>query len=119
MTQLTNAEVRLERAFRRLGTRNPMCACCPENYPHALELHHVAGQTHHDDTVILCRNCHRKLSDAQIDRSDWTAPDPRIETIGHYLCGLADLFRLIAEALATFGEWLLGQRAAIEPETVR
>ena len=38
-----------------------------------------------------------------------------LATIGHYLLGLADLFRLMAEALAEFGRSLLDR--ANDPQT--
>ena len=58
---------RRQRAIERLGTRNPKCAHCGEADPLALELHHIAGQAYDRATVIVCRNCHRKLSDLQKD----------------------------------------------------
>lgn len=101
-------EARLERAFRRLGTRHPSCVTCGENYPHALELHHIGEQAHHDDLSIVCRNCHRKLTDAQKDRLAVRADNPTDEIIGRYLYGLADLFRMIADTLTQFARELLG-----------
>src|SRR5690606_18555480 len=73
---LTDADRRLERVYRRLGTRTPACTCCSESYPHALERHHIAGRAFHDDEAIVCRNCHRKLSDPQIDRENLDCMDP-------------------------------------------
>ena len=58
---------RLEKQFRRLGTRNPVCVGCGEADPYCLELHHAAGRKHDDDVVIVCRNCHRKLTAKQRD----------------------------------------------------
>lgn len=108
MTILTPEDARLERAYRRLGTRTPSCATCGETYPHALELHHIGEQARHDDLSIICRNCHRKLSDAQVDRQTVNCFDDRSEMIGRYLYGLADLFRMIADTLTTFARELLG-----------
>ncbi len=65
-------EDRLERRYRKLDTRNPACVCCGHNDPFALELHHIAGCKHHDDLAIVCRNCHRRLSDNQLDHPEDT-----------------------------------------------
>lgn len=106
--KLTNKDVRLEKVYRRLGTREPVCVICGENYAHALERHHIAGVEYHGDEAILCRNCHRKLSDPQIDRQDIDEMDPWLETIGRYLCGLGELLALVAATLIKFGQELLG-----------
>ena len=58
-------ERRRQRALERLGTDDPCCAICAENDWRCLELHHIAGQAFDDTTMIVCRNCHRKLSDMQ------------------------------------------------------
>tara|TARA_R110001606_G_scaffold76472_1_gene176850 strand:+ start:1134 stop:1499 length:366 start_codon:yes stop_codon:yes gene_type:complete len=102
-----DADTRRENAYKRLETRNPSCAGCGETDPRCLELHHIAGQAQHDDLATVCRNCHRKLSDAQYDRTETDAAHPTMEMMGNYLMGLADLFRMLAERLAEFGEWLL------------
>lgn len=114
-TKTPDREARREQALKRLGTRNPSCVVCSENDPLCLELHHIAGQKHHDDLSIVCRNCHRKLSDQQRDHPvDTPRQHPTMATIGHYLLGLADLFRLLAASLVQFGTWLieLGQPPA-------
>lgn len=102
-----NRAIRLERAHERLGTNAPQCIHCGENYAHCLEEHHIAGRAMHDDVVIMCRNCHRKLSDAQKDHPQTQSKSPNpLEVIGRYLLGLADLFRLIVERLDQFGRTL-------------
>jgi hypothetical protein len=80
-----------------------------------LELHHIAGRRHGDDLAIVCRNCHRKLSDKQRDHVspglvESVAPPANI---GHYLLGLADLLAMIVEALRKFGAWLIAQPSPI------
>ena len=67
---------RLEKQYRRLRTRNPMCLGCGESDPFCLELHHLAGQKTHDDVGIVCRNCHRKLSNEQCDHAIWAGSNP-------------------------------------------
>lgn len=106
---MTPAEKRLERAYRRLGTRSPICVMCGEKSPHVLERHHIAGRLF-NETAIICRNCHRKVSDPQKDRHGLETFSPDETVIGHYLCGLADVLAAIAVTLKTFGERLLGIR---------
>jgi hypothetical protein len=105
-----NPADRLERQYRRLGTRNPACLNCGESNPFCLELHHVAGKKHYDDTGIVCRNCHRKLTDQQndhIQQSNAVREHP-FAHIGHYLLGLADFLIMIVNALREFGKTLIG-----------
>lgn len=106
-------EDRLERHYRRLGTRDPKCVTCGKrdpDHPEIYELHHV-GKRSHEDVVIECANCHRQLSERQKDHSPHRHSQPigMMATIGHYLLGLADLLAMIVEALKAFGAWLLGQ----------
>lgn len=103
-----NRSIRLERARERLGSNEPRCLHCGQDDPICLEAHHIAGRSYHDDTVIECRNCHRKLSDAQKDHpaSKSSAPHP-LEQIGRYLLGIADLFRLLIKRLDEFGRSLI------------
>ena len=107
-TQKLDSEDRLEQRYRKLGSRNPVCVCCGYDDPHALELHHIAGQKHDDDLSIVCRNCHRRLSDQQLDHpEDLPVQETSLATIGHYLMGLADLFRMLADRLVEFGKHLI------------
>ena len=101
-------DARLERRLAKLGSRNPVCVLCGEDNPFCLEQHHIAGQHHHDDLSIICCNCHRKVTEQQKDRPGAFVPAEYPISIGHYLCGLADLFAMLAETLKRFGEWLIG-----------
>lgn len=105
-----DADDRLEQQYRRLGTRNPVCLGCGELNPFCLELHHLAGQKHHDHVGITCRNCHRKTTDQQHDHIPPSATEPsgQLATIGRYLLGLADFLLMIVEALRDFGRTLIG-----------
>jgi hypothetical protein len=58
-------ETRRQKAFERLGTDQPICACCGETDWRCMELHHLEGEQFGKTLVTVCRNCHRKLSDAQ------------------------------------------------------
>lgn len=103
-----NQSIRLERAHERLGTNTPCCFHCGEDFAHCLEKHHIAGRAIHDDVVITCRNCHRKLSDVQKNHPQPMIKFPnQLEVIGRYLLGIADLFRLIIERLDQFGRALI------------
>jgi hypothetical protein len=101
---------RLEQQYRRLGKRDPSCLGCGESNPFCLELHHVAGQKHHDAVGIVCRNCHRKLTDQQHDHTP-SATEFRGQdaAIGHYLLGLADFLLMVVNALRKFGKKHIGE----------
>jgi len=113
MTKLLDEEDRRQQRLRRLGTQNPICVACGETHPGVLELHHVAGRKHSDDTALVCANCHRKLSDKQRDHvpPGMAKTGSELTHIGHYLLGLADLLAMIVEALRKFGAWLIGSSA--------
>ena len=109
MPKKRDAEDRLQQRLRKLGTENPICVCCGESYPFALEQHHIAGQKHSDDLAIVCANCHRKLSDQQRDHVPPGSGEPEglLAKIGHFLLGLADLLALAVDALRNFGRLLI------------
>ena len=58
--------------------------------------------------VPMCRNCHRKLSDAQKDhpRRVGIPPSP-LEKVALFLLGLGDMLHLIADRLKQFAGDLL------------
>ncbi|MBY0612138.1 MAG: hypothetical protein K2P80_08130 [Beijerinckiaceae bacterium] len=105
-------EIRRQRALDRLGSNTPRCMHCGECNPHCLEAHHIAGCAYDDETVIVCRNCHRKLSDKQKDHPGPASipPDP-LDRMGHFLLGLADLFRMLVGRLEEFGRDLIARAA--------
>ncbi len=113
-------EARRQRAIERLGTKNPTCAFCAESDPIVLERHHLAGRAYDEDTIIVCRNHHRKLSDRQNDHPEKIAePADALEVIAHFLLGLADLFEFLIDKLREFAGQLIEQadpnRDNIEP----
>lgn len=101
-------ETRKQNRLERFGTNAPRCGVCGEADDRCLEAHHVAGRKHDDATVLVCRNCHRKVSD---DQRDYPAFDPDgdafLDAVGRFLLGLADLLRLIVERLVAFGNALI------------
>jgi hypothetical protein len=108
-------EARKQRRLEALGTNEPVCAMCAETAWQCMELHHVAGQHHDETTVLLCLNCHRKVSDDQKSLPPFDPEaDPIIAAIGQFLLGLALLFRRIIEALEKFGRELI-ERSHTKP----
>ncbi len=104
-------EDRKQRKFWRLQDHKAVCMICGESRPTMLERHHLAGAKHHDDVVIVCRNCHSELSDLQLDHLP-IAISPvaeDLETVGHYLLGLSDQYTMTAETLRSFGVLLLNK----------
>ena len=102
-------ETRRQNALDRLGANNPRCTICGEDDWRTSEFHHIAGRAFDDDGAILCRNCHRKLSDDQKDHPKPLEVTPSTpERIGHFLLGLADLLAMLVEKLRAFGADLIG-----------
>jgi hypothetical protein len=103
-------EARKQRRLEALGTNEPACSMCPETAWQCMELHHVAGQKHDEATVLLCVNCHRKLSDDQKSLPPFdVVADPVLAAIGQFLLGLAQLFRRIIDTLEEFGRTLVAR----------
>ena len=70
-SELTPREKRMERHYRRLRTRNPVCLTCAYNrHPAALEYSHIAPRKFHDDGGCQCKNCHAEFSDEERDLAD-------------------------------------------------
>jgi hypothetical protein len=101
-------EIRKQKRLEKLGSNNPVCITCGEDDWRCLEEHHIAGQAYDDTLSNICRNCHRKLSDDQIDHPKAISKPPMThERIGHLLIGLADFFALLVEKLREFGQFLI------------
>ena len=97
-------ETRKLRRCEQLGTNNPRCGTCGHNRWQAIEKHHPADHGRDGTTVLICRNCHRVLSDNQKDHPAFNPnADPMLAAIGHFLLGLADMLKLIIEKLYAFG----------------
>lgn len=113
-----NREIRKQRRLERLGSNAPICGTCGEADDRTLELHHVAGRKHDDATTIICRNCHRKVSDDQKDHPACPASaDQMLHSIGLFLLGLAELLRLAVEKLVEYGNSLIVRAASISAAT--
>lgn len=110
-------ETRKQKRLEKLGSNHPVCVICGESDWRCLEQHHIAGKDYDDSLATTCRNCHRKLSDTQKDHPPKVAQAPSgLESIGHFLVGLADLFALIVEKLREFGRVLIA--SAKQPAAV-
>lgn len=108
------AEIRREKGRQRIGKADPQCGLCGETDLRCLEEHHIAQRRFDPDTVTVCRNCHRKLSDAQIDHPKPIGGDPdMLERIGHFLLGLADILGIAIEKLREFGKALIEKARVI------
>jgi hypothetical protein len=100
-------ERRKQAALRRLGTEHPQCVTCGEADWRCLELHHLANRAYDDTLVIVCRNCHRKVSDPSANSQAPLDP-PLLERIGQLLLGLAlFLAELLLPKLRAVGAELL------------
>lgn len=101
-------EARRQALLERLGVDFPRCLLCGEDDPRVLERHHLAGRTYGMETVIMCANDHRKLSDDQKDHPDALAAElSPIEKAARFLLGLADFFCDLAETLREYANGLL------------
>jgi hypothetical protein len=101
-------EARLQRMCERLGDDKPRCINCGLEDVRCLEAHHIAGSKFGDALVIVCRNCHRILSDDQKDHPPPIGPESTLhERVGHFLKGLADLFALLVAKLHEYGDELI------------
>ena len=117
MSTMSDAEKRHLRALERLGTSHPVCVACGEDDPRCLEAHHIAGRAFDDQTVLVCRNCHRKLSDAQKDHPGKIGDPPSpLERIAHFLLGIGDMLHLIADSVKQFAADLLGIVAGMKAD---
>ncbi|MGA7711198.1 MAG: hypothetical protein WCA81_04800 [Rhizomicrobium sp.] len=110
---------RIRKAYARLGTSMPACVICGEDNPFCLELHEPGGRKNSDFSVIICRNCHRKLEDDRRDHfpTIWTPPDP-IERLSKALMGEADMFQRLAQKRRADARMLheLSRKDVIEPD---
>src|SRR5437868_3572563 len=97
MTDREYQRERLRQArLERLGSNDPRCLFCDEADPACLELHHVSGKAFGDDCIVVCRNCHRKLSDKQREHPPTISKNPNtLECLGWLLLGVADSLELL------------------------
>ena len=102
-------------AKRRLVSEQPRCACCGMEDWRCLEAHHIAGRALDPTTIILCRNCHRVVSDLQKDHPQKIKSSTCLdECLAHFLMGMADMFEVIIKKLREFAMQLLARPTNIQ-----
>jgi hypothetical protein len=108
------AERRRQRRLALLGTENPCCAICGETYPECLETHEIAGFKRDPNTrVIVCRNCHRKLTSRLMDAGiPMLRENCPLQRTGKCMLALAVTLRAEADALERWAAHLLDQSIA-------
>jgi transcription elongation factor Elf1 len=111
---------RLRKTHSRFGTSKPACVICGESNVDCLELHEPGGRKYSKLRVIICRNCHRKLSNDARDHFPpiWIPPDP-LERLSHALLGEADLLARLSEKRRADARMLneLSRKDIIGPES--
>ena len=109
----TRPERSKARRLKELGTDRPICAMCGETDWRCLEAHHVAGQRRDRRTVIVCANDHLRLTDDQKDHPNSNGVnDAFLDRVGHFLLGLADMLRIVVDALVEFAHELIARAQA-------
>lgn len=116
-TRNFDREARMERRFQTLGTRTPRCPCCSESTWNCFQVHHIAQAKYMPDvTIIVCLNCHRKLSEMQEEHPMFDKnADPFLQSLVHFLLGLADMFELAIEKLREFASALMQRAREVGP----
>jgi len=99
-------EARKQQALERLGSEHPRCKLCGESdWRVLMEEHHIAAKRNGDETVIVCRNCHAKLSDGQRDHAAPPGGTPmQREQLANFLDGLVDLLYELAVFVKQWSE---------------
>jgi hypothetical protein len=107
-------ERRRQQRLERLGTNNPRCPGCGEMDWRCFALHHIAGQHFEETMTPLCHNCHAKVGDDQKDHPKQVSTPPnRLEQVGQFLHGLADLLALAVSKLREFGDYLIEEARTV------
>ena len=92
---------RREAQQRRRLPPGAVCSTCPESAPYLLEQHHVMGQAHEEKvTIILCKNCHAKATEGQLQEEVPLSPtDSFLDCVAAIFGALAAFFRFLADSL--------------------
>ena len=102
-----------------ISSNGNVCPICLHEYAAGeMNKHHLVPKSRKGKvTILVCRNCHRKLTNQQHDHVPHTTAESNGElaTIGRYLLGLCDLLAVIIETLRNFGKWLIGESQCGEP----
>lgn len=105
-------ERRKQGALERLGSDGPRCIFCGEEDWRCLEFHHLSGRAYGEEGTVMCRNCHRKVSDSQKDHPPGLSDSqpPLLERVAHLLLGIADLLEMLVAVMRGYG-WQLIEAA--------
>jgi hypothetical protein len=102
-----NGEKRKQLRLEKLGTNNPRCTCGETDW-RCMQQHHDAGQKNDPTVVILCANCHCKVTDLQKGHPETAIGADRLLTqAGNLMLGLADMLLILIDQLRTLGHALL------------
>ena len=86
---------------------NRVCAVCGEDDPRVLkEEHHIFGRMNSTETIVLCRNCHDKITSKQneLAPSDRKAGTNQTQKIAYKLRSIGALSIRIGEELIKTSE---------------
>ena len=102
------AERRKQLRLEKLGTNEPRCGVCGESDWRCIEQHHTAGQKNAPETVNLCANDHRRVTDPQKDHPAASpGADTLLLTAGEFMLGLHDMLKIILDKLYELGNALI------------
>jgi hypothetical protein len=110
-----NTERRRARRNARIGP-DARCALCGEANPEVLirvkrtilEAHHIVGLANDvTATVILCRNCHAKVTEKQREFASFEAPESLLDKAIAVLRHLAALFYVVADMMRVLADQLV------------
>lgn len=124
----TTKEKRIQRKRNELGSHNPNCCLCGEqdmtmliNAPKSIfEEHHICG-AHDGETVVICRNCHARLTDEQLDWPIKIFDNSRtleMKAVGFFL-GLASILEMLATLCKKYANALYNLIISVQGEVMR
>lgn len=101
---MPNKARRIQRKANELG-RNPKCQICGEKditmlvkaKSSLMEKHHIAGH-HEGEEIIVCRNCHARLTNDQLDLPEGIFEDnrtPEMKAVAFFL-GIGSILALLS-----------------------
>jgi len=97
---------RREAKQRRRVEPDAVCVGCGESAPYLLEEHHVMGKAHGPDrTAPLCKNCHAKATQGQLQEEvPLSATNNTLDRVAAIFDALAAFFRFLADSFNRLAE---------------
>jgi hypothetical protein len=106
---MAKKQLREQRKINELGTREAKCQICGEEdifsmatekvkaTKSILEKHHLLGK-HEGEEIIVCLNCHARLTDEQLDYPEGVMADNRTEEMKavHYFLAVGSILVVLA-----------------------